>query len=58
MLRGEYDSASALLHEARERYAARNDADGVAVVQDRLRELAKDALRTRKEALRTNLRTS
>ena len=58
MLRGEYDSASALLHEARERYAARNDAEGVAVVQDRLSELAKDALRTRKEALRTNLRTS
>jgi hypothetical protein len=40
-LRGDVDRASALLADARERYAARDDTLGVANVEERLRGLAK-----------------
>jgi hypothetical protein len=41
LLRGDTGRASALLADARERYAARDDAVGVANVEERLRGLAK-----------------
>jgi hypothetical protein len=43
LLRGDLDQASALLADARDRYAARDDALGVSNVEERLRSLAKDA---------------
>jgi predicted ATPase len=48
-LRGESDAASLLLADARERYAARHDTAGVADVDERLDDLAKDLLSAVKE---------
>ena len=45
LLRGDADRARALLLEARERYAARDDAVGVADVDERLAGVADAALR-------------
>jgi hypothetical protein len=39
LLRGDTDEAAALLTDARERYASRDDAIGVADVEERLRKL-------------------
>ena len=41
LLRGDVDRASVLLEDARERYAARDDALGVSNVEERLRSIAK-----------------
>jgi len=57
-LGGAPDRAAALLDEARERYAAGDDAIGVAEMQWRSRELAKDVLSPGKEAPRRTLGTS
>ena len=48
LLRGDVVRARALLCEARDRYAARDDALGVADAEERLRGLAKEALSPRK----------
>jgi len=48
LLRGDEIRASALLADARDRYAARDDALGVADAEERLSDLAKDALSPRK----------
>ena len=59
LLRGDVDRASALLDDARDRYAARDDASGVASVDERLRSIAKGPLRPGKEAPgRTSRRTT
>jgi len=50
------DRASALLDDAREGYAARDDASGVASVDERLRAIAKGPLRPGKEATSTTSR--
>ena len=41
LLRGDAERAAALFTEARDRYAADDDAGGVAAVEERLRSLAK-----------------
>jgi len=48
LLRGDEIRAAALLADARDRYAARDDALGVADAEERLSDLAKDALSPRK----------
>jgi predicted ATPase len=58
VLRGDVQRARALLADARDRYAARDDAPGVADVEERLRGLAKEALSPRKEAPARTPRTS
>jgi predicted ATPase len=50
LLRNDVERAHALLGEARDRYAARDDALGVADVEERLRDVAKHPLSPRKEA--------
>jgi len=50
VLRGDTERATGLLADARERYAARDDAIGVATVDERLRSLAKEPLRAGKAA--------
>jgi predicted ATPase len=50
VLRGDLEQASMLLADARERYATRDDADGVASVEERLRSLAKAPLSPGKDA--------
>ncbi len=50
LLRGDVERANALLVDARDRYAARDDALGVADVEERLRGLAKERLSRRKGA--------
>jgi predicted ATPase len=55
--RGDVEQATALLTDARERYVARDDAPGVAHVDDRLRSVAKPPLRAGKEAPDTTSRT-
>jgi len=57
-LRDDVERARALLAEAGDRYAARDDALGVADVEERLRGLAKRALRPRKEAAARTARSS
>ena len=57
-LRGEGDAASCLLADARERYAARHDSIGVADVDERLSDLAKDVLSDVKEPPRRTPHTS
>ena len=52
VLRGDVQRAAALFTDARDRYAARDDALGVADVERRLRDLAKDALSPGKVAPR------
>jgi hypothetical protein len=56
LLRGDVERASALLVDARDRYAARDDTLGVADVEERLRGLAKDPLNARKGAPDTTVR--
>ena len=46
LLRDDVERAQALLGEARDRYAARDDALGVAEVEERLRSLAKEAAKS------------
>jgi tetratricopeptide (TPR) repeat protein len=58
LLRDDPQQAGALFAEARDRYAARGDALGVADVEERLRGLAKEGLRPRKEAAATTARSS
>jgi predicted ATPase len=58
VLRGDLDHAFALLTNARERYAGRHDALGVAEVEQRMQEVANDVLRPVKEPVRTNRLTS
>jgi hypothetical protein len=58
VLRAAFERASVLLTEARDGYATRNDARGVADVEARLRGIAKSALSPRKEAPDTTLRSS
>ena len=58
LLRDDVERARALLGEARDRYAARDDALGVADVEERLRGLAKEALSPRKEAGARTARSS
>jgi hypothetical protein len=55
--RGDIDEATVLLEDARDRYAARDDAQGVEHVEERLRSIAKSPLRRGKEALDTTSRT-
>ena len=58
LLRGDSAQALALLAEAHERYASRDDALGIAEVQWRLRDRANDPLRPRNEARATTLSVS
>ena len=58
LLRGDVERASALLADARARYAARDDALGVANIDERLRSLAKGPLRPGKGAPDTTSRDS
>lgn len=58
LLRGAADEAEMLLAEARRRYLSRHDALGAADVDQRLREIAKDALSPGKEPAPTTLRPS
>jgi tetratricopeptide (TPR) repeat protein len=58
LLGGDSQKAASLFDEAGDRYAARDDAIGVAEVGRRLRELAKDSLSPGKEAPLTTLPTS
>jgi tetratricopeptide (TPR) repeat protein len=58
VLRGDLKRAGELLGDARDRYAVRGDALGVADVEERLRRLAKDALRPGKVAVITTTRSS
>ncbi len=53
LLQGDEERGTELLLDARERYAARNDALGVADVERRLDGIAKDGLSARKEAADT-----
>ncbi len=57
-LRGENDVASSLLADARERYGARHDTAGVADVDQRLEDLAKDLLSVVKVRPRRTRHTS
>jgi tetratricopeptide (TPR) repeat protein len=56
VLRGNTEEAAELLHDARERYASRDDALGVATIDERLRSLAKEPLRAGKGAPDTPVR--
>jgi predicted ATPase len=56
LLRGDVDRASALLDDARASYVARDDASGVASIDERLRAIAKGPLRPGKEATSTTSR--
>ncbi|MFL5863075.1 MAG: ATP-binding protein [Solirubrobacteraceae bacterium] len=58
LLRDDVPRARALLGEARDRYAARDDARGVADVEERLHELAKEALSPSKAAAARTARSS
>lgn len=58
LLRGDPGLARTLLAEARDRYATRDDALGVADVEERLRGLAKEGLSPRKEASSRTARSS
>ncbi|HEY6031955.1 MAG TPA: tetratricopeptide repeat protein, partial [Gaiellaceae bacterium] len=58
LLRGDVERASELLTDARGRYAARDDALGLADVDERLRSLAKAPLRAGKGGPDTTTRTS
>jgi hypothetical protein len=48
VLRGNTEQAAELLRDARERYASRDDALGVATIDERLRSVAKEPLRAGK----------
>ena len=59
LLRGDTERATALLADARERYAARADALGLEIVDERLRSLAaKEPLRPLKDAPDTTSRNA
>ena len=56
VLRGDTEQAAELLRDARERYASRDDALGVATIDERLRSLAKEPLRAGKGSPDTPVR--